>query len=94
MKTIIKSMLMLTCLVGLIGKSQAQNANNTSKLAMGKVEPYQMEVTYTKGRRVNGVGGSDLSVKLYISFSTISVAPPMARANKSVCSTIGKRICS
>lgn len=48
MKTIIKSMLMLTCLVGLIGKSQAQNANNTSKLAMGKVEPYQMEVTYTK----------------------------------------------
>ena len=39
---------MLTCLVGLIGKSQAQNANNTSKLAMGKVEPYQMEVTYTK----------------------------------------------
>jgi conjugative transposon TraN protein len=41
-------MLMLTCLVGLIGKSQAQNANNTSKLAMGKVEPYQMEVTYTK----------------------------------------------
>ncbi|MFR0676168.1 conjugative transposon protein TraN [Macellibacteroides fermentans] len=44
----IKSMLMLTCLVGLIGKSQAQNANNTSKLAMGKVEPYQMEVTYTK----------------------------------------------
>ena len=48
MKKIIKSMLMLTCLVGLIGKSQAQNANNTSKLAMGKVEPYQMEVTYTK----------------------------------------------
>ncbi|ELA8220671.1 conjugative transposon protein TraN [Elizabethkingia anophelis] len=48
MKTIIKSMLMLTCLVGLIGKSQAQNANNASKLAMGKVEPYQMEVTYTK----------------------------------------------
>ena len=35
-------------MVGLIGKSQAQNANNTSKLAMGKVEPYQMEVTYTK----------------------------------------------
>ncbi len=48
MKTIIKCMLAVTCLVGWVSKSQAQTANNTSKLAMGKVEPYQMEVTYNK----------------------------------------------
>ena len=49
MKTLFKSILVLTCIVAGHFHSYAQQAaTTTTKLNMGKVEPYQMEVTYNK----------------------------------------------
>lgn len=49
MKAIFKSLLALVCLISFCANAKAQqNASNTSKLTMGKVEPYEMQVTYNK----------------------------------------------
>lgn len=48
MKAIFKSILVLTLTMGYHIHSFAQQATNTGKLSMGKVEPYEMQVTYNK----------------------------------------------
>lgn len=48
MKAIFKSILVLTLIMGYHIPSFAQQATNTGKLSMGKVEPYEMQVTYNK----------------------------------------------
>lgn len=48
MKTINKIIMAFALLLGYHAPSHAQAVNNTSKLILGKVEPYQMEVTYNK----------------------------------------------
>ena len=48
MKSIFKSILVLTLIMGYHIHSFAQQATNTGKLSMGKVEPYEMQVTYNK----------------------------------------------
>lgn len=48
MKAIFKSILVLTLIMGYHIHSFAQQATNTGKLSMGKVEPYEMQVTYNK----------------------------------------------
>lgn len=48
MKAIFKSILVLTLIMGYHIHSFAQQATNTGKLNMGKVEPYEMQVTYNK----------------------------------------------
>ncbi|HMR83358.1 MAG TPA: conjugative transposon protein TraN [Niabella sp.] len=49
MKILFKSILALTCIVaGHFHSYAQQSATTTTKLNMGKVEPYQMEVTYNK----------------------------------------------
>ncbi len=48
MKAIFKSILALTLIMVYHGQSFAQQATTTSKLSMGKVEPYEMQVTYNK----------------------------------------------
>lgn len=48
MKSIFKSILVLTLIMGCHIHSFAQQATNTGKLSMGKVEPYEMQVTYNK----------------------------------------------
>lgn len=48
MKMIIKSILILTLIIGLCGQSNGQTVSNTSRLGLGRVDPYQMEVTYNK----------------------------------------------
>lgn len=47
MKTIFQYMIVLLCMVT-VQQSLAQSTSVTSKLNMGKVEPYVMEVTYNK----------------------------------------------
>ena len=44
----IKSLMILTLMIGLCGQSNGQTVSNTARLGLGKVEPYQMEVTYNK----------------------------------------------
>jgi len=48
MKAIFKSILVLTLIMGYHSHSFAQQATTTSKLSLGKVEPYEMQVTYNK----------------------------------------------
>lgn len=49
MKAIFKSLIVMVCLITFTGNISAQQvASNTSKLSMGKVEPYEMQVTYNK----------------------------------------------
>ena len=49
MKAIFKSLLAMVCLIASNATTNAQQvASNTSKLSMGKVEPYEMQVTYNK----------------------------------------------
>lgn len=48
MKSIFKSILVLTLIMGYHIHSFAQQATNTGRLSMGKVEPYEMQVTYNK----------------------------------------------
>lgn len=48
MKAIIKMIMAFALLLGYHAQSHAQAVNNTTKLSLGKVEPYQMEVTYNK----------------------------------------------
>lgn len=48
MKMIIKSILILTLIIGLCGQPNGQTVSNTSRLGLGRVDPYQMEVTYNK----------------------------------------------
>lgn len=48
MKTIFKNLMVIFCLVIFMSKVNAQQASNTTKLMMGTVEPYLMEVTYNK----------------------------------------------
>ncbi|TWI20314.1 conjugative transposon protein TraN [Sphingobacterium siyangense] len=48
MKTLIKKMIIMVLLIGQYTLSNAQVAGKIDKLNMGKVEPYQMEVTYNK----------------------------------------------
>lgn len=48
MKAIIKSIMILTLLADFHVHSNAQATSNTAKLNLGKVDPYQMEVTYNK----------------------------------------------
>lgn len=49
MKAIIKSIMAMVLLIGYHASSNAQQTvNNLSKLGLGKVEPYQMDVTYNK----------------------------------------------
>ncbi|MDX3913926.1 MAG: conjugative transposon protein TraN [Pseudosphingobacterium sp.] len=49
MKAIFKSLLALVCLIAFNATANAQQvASNTSKLSMGKVEPYEMQVTFNK----------------------------------------------
>jgi conjugative transposon TraN protein len=49
MKALFKSLLAIVCLFAFnTGTNAQQIASNTSKLNMGKVEPYEMQVTYNK----------------------------------------------
>jgi len=49
MKAIFKSLLAVVCLITFTANTNAQQAaSNTGKLSMGKVEPYEMQVTYNK----------------------------------------------
>src|SRR5690554_4557751 len=49
MNAIFKSLLATICLIAFITGANAQQvASNTTKLSMGKVEPYEMQVTYSK----------------------------------------------
>ncbi|KAF5027962.1 hypothetical protein DSECCO2_664020 [anaerobic digester metagenome] len=49
MKAIIKMITVIACLIVSFGSASAQQAaSNTTKLSMGKVEPYEMVVTYNK----------------------------------------------
>lgn len=49
MKAIFKSFLAVACLIAFNANANAQQvASNTTKLNMGKVEPYEMQVTYNK----------------------------------------------
>ena len=49
MKAIFKSLLAVACLIAFTANTNAQQAaSNTGKLSMGKVEPYEMQVTYNK----------------------------------------------
>lgn len=48
MKAIIKFMILLSPFTVFHNISNAQTASDTNKLTLGKVEPYQMEVTYNK----------------------------------------------
>ncbi|PVD52188.1 conjugative transposon protein TraN [Terrimonas sp.] len=48
MKPIIKVIMILTLLIGLYFLSKAQTVSHVTKLELGKVESYQMEVTYNK----------------------------------------------
>lgn len=49
MKALFKSLLAVGCLIAFNANTNAQQiASITSKLAMGKVEPYEMQVTYNK----------------------------------------------
>lgn len=48
MKIIIKSVMILALMIGLHNWSNGQTVSNTTRLGFGKVEPYQMEVTYNK----------------------------------------------
>ncbi|MGJ1526547.1 conjugative transposon protein TraN [Sphingobacterium spiritivorum] len=49
MNAIFKSLLAMVCLtVFITGANAQQVASNTTKLSMGKVEPYKMQVTYSK----------------------------------------------
>jgi conjugative transposon TraN protein len=48
MKSFFKSLLALTLLVGYHAPSSAQQAGTMTKLNLGKIDPYQMEVTYNK----------------------------------------------
>lgn len=48
MKMIIKSIKILTLMIGLCSQSNGQTVCNTARLDLGKVDPYQMEVTYNK----------------------------------------------
>lgn len=48
MKAIFKSILVLTLIMGYHSHSFAQQATTTGKLSLGKVEPYEMQVTYNK----------------------------------------------
>lgn len=48
MKTLIKNLLAISCLFTLTAHVYAQQTCTTTKLPMGKVEPYEMEVTYNK----------------------------------------------
>ncbi|WLD24307.1 conjugative transposon protein TraN [Flavobacterium dauae] len=49
MKAIVKSLLTMVCLTAFSIHTYAQQATSvTNKLSMGKVEPYQMQVTYNK----------------------------------------------
>ncbi len=48
MKAIFKSILVLTLIMGYYVHSFAQQATTTGKLSLGKVEPYEMQVTYNK----------------------------------------------
>lgn len=49
MKAIFKSLLAMVCLITFTANTNAQQvASKTSKLSMGKVEPYEMQVTYNK----------------------------------------------
>lgn len=45
---IIKFILVLTLIIGLHNWSNGQTVCNTSRLGLGKVDPYRMEVTYNK----------------------------------------------
>lgn len=49
MKALFKSLLTVVCLIAFNANTNAQQiASITSKLTMGKVEPYEMQVTYNK----------------------------------------------
>lgn len=48
MKPIIKFIMILSLLIGLYFLSKAQTVSDTSRLELGKVAPYKMEVTYNK----------------------------------------------
>lgn len=48
MKSILKSLIAMVCIVAFHINTQAQVASISSKLSMGKVQPYQMQVTYNK----------------------------------------------
>ncbi|WP_264434480.1 hypothetical protein [Flavobacterium agricola] len=49
MNAIFKNLLALVCLTLFITGANAQQvASSTTKLSMGKVEPYEMQVTYSK----------------------------------------------
>ncbi|MBX3257167.1 MAG: conjugative transposon protein TraN [Chitinophagaceae bacterium] len=48
MKAIFESILVLTLIMGYHSHSFAQQATNTGKLSLRKVEPYEMQVTYNK----------------------------------------------
>lgn len=49
MKAIFKSLWAMVCLITFTANTNAQQvASKTSKLSMGKVEPYEMQVTYNK----------------------------------------------
>ncbi len=48
MKTILKSLLAMVSIIAFHTSTNAQVASTTSKLSMGKVQPYQMQVTYNK----------------------------------------------
>ncbi|MEJ5053694.1 conjugative transposon protein TraN [Sphingobacterium sp. MYb382] len=49
MKALFKSLLAVVCLIAFNANTNAQQiASITSKLTMGKVEPYEMQVTYNK----------------------------------------------
>ncbi|MGV8963408.1 MAG: conjugative transposon protein TraN [Candidatus Saccharimonadaceae bacterium] len=49
MKALFKSLLAMVCLIAFNANTNAQQiASSTSKLTMGKVEPYEMQVTYNK----------------------------------------------
>ncbi|MDN4028923.1 conjugative transposon protein TraN [Chryseobacterium gambrini] len=48
MKAILKSLLAMVCMVAFHASTNAQVASTTSKLSMGKVQPYEMQVTYNK----------------------------------------------
>src|SRR5690606_19518763 len=49
MKAIFKSLMAMVCLTVFIAGANAQQvASSLAKLSMGKVEPYEMQVTYSK----------------------------------------------